>query len=101
MIARGEILSLFPLDSNIDLDIDICIVIVTHTIGSTPTMSFGRPGGFGDNFKVSPPARGSFPLDHDGMFIHTTPYSHLLQSILCIGIVWCSSECDDGEDCID
>ncbi|KAK1921657.1 cytochrome c oxidase assembly protein COX19 [Papiliotrema laurentii] len=29
-------------------------------------MSFGRPGGFGDAFKVSPPARGSFPLDHDG-----------------------------------
>lgn len=29
-------------------------------------MSFGRPGGFGDTFKVSPPARGSFPLDHDG-----------------------------------
>jgi len=29
-------------------------------------MSFGRPGGFGDNFKVSPPERGSFPLDHDG-----------------------------------
>lgn len=29
-------------------------------------MSFGRPGGFGDTFKVSPPQRGSFPLDHDG-----------------------------------
>ena len=29
-------------------------------------MSFGRPGGFGDTFKVSPPSRGSFPLDHDG-----------------------------------
>ncbi|KAL7420059.1 Cytochrome c oxidase assembly protein cox19 [Cryptotrichosporon argae] len=28
-------------------------------------MSFGRPGGF-DTFKVSPPQRGSFPLDHDG-----------------------------------
>ncbi|KAI9636283.1 putative metal ion transporter [Dioszegia hungarica] len=28
-------------------------------------MSFGRPGTF-DNWKVSPPARGSFPLDHDG-----------------------------------
>ncbi|WWC68089.1 cytochrome c oxidase assembly protein COX19 [Kwoniella pini CBS 10737] len=28
-------------------------------------MSFGRPG-FTDNFKVSPPQRGSFPLDHDG-----------------------------------
>jgi len=29
-------------------------------------MSFGRPGGFGDAFKVSPPQRGSFPLDHEG-----------------------------------
>ncbi|WWC86775.1 uncharacterized protein L201_001654 [Kwoniella dendrophila CBS 6074] len=28
-------------------------------------MSFGRPG-FADAFKVSPPQRGSFPLDHDG-----------------------------------
>ncbi|TYJ56021.1 cytochrome c oxidase assembly protein COX19 [Cryptococcus floricola] len=28
-------------------------------------MSFGRPG-FTDAFKPSPPARGSFPLDHDG-----------------------------------
>ncbi|WRT64660.1 cytochrome c oxidase assembly protein COX19 [Kwoniella shivajii] len=28
-------------------------------------MSFGRPG-FADTFKVSPPQRGSFPLDHDG-----------------------------------
>lgn len=28
-------------------------------------MSFGRPG-FADVFKPSPPARGSFPLDHDG-----------------------------------
>ncbi|KAL1407263.1 Cytochrome c oxidase assembly protein cox19 [Vanrija albida] len=29
-------------------------------------MSFGRPGGWGDSFKVTPPQRGSFPLDHDG-----------------------------------
>ncbi|ORX33964.1 cytochrome c oxidase assembly protein COX19 [Kockovaella imperatae] len=29
-------------------------------------MSFGRPGGFADTFKVTPPQRGSFPLDHDG-----------------------------------
>ncbi|GMK54370.1 hypothetical protein CspeluHIS016_0109560 [Cutaneotrichosporon spelunceum] len=29
-------------------------------------MSFGRPGALSDNFKVSPPLRGSFPLDHDG-----------------------------------
>lgn len=29
-------------------------------------MSFGRPGGFTETFKVSPPQRGSFPLDHDG-----------------------------------
>ncbi|KAG9003532.1 Cytochrome c oxidase assembly protein cox19 [Tulasnella sp. JGI-2019a] len=28
-------------------------------------MSFGRPPTFTD-FKVSPPQRGSFPLDHDG-----------------------------------
>lgn len=28
-------------------------------------MSFGRPGAF-DAFRVSPPERGSFPLDHDG-----------------------------------
>ncbi|GFZ47815.1 Cytochrome c oxidase assembly protein COX19 [Saitozyma sp. JCM 24511] len=28
-------------------------------------MSFGRPGTF-DQFRVTPPARGSFPLDHDG-----------------------------------
>ncbi|OCF33862.1 cytochrome c oxidase assembly protein COX19 [Kwoniella heveanensis BCC8398] len=27
--------------------------------------SFGRPG-FADSFKVTPPQRGSFPLDHDG-----------------------------------
>jgi hypothetical protein len=30
------------------------------------TMSFGRPGALTDTFKVSPPQRGSFPLDHDG-----------------------------------
>ncbi|RSH79792.1 Cytochrome c oxidase assembly protein cox19 [Apiotrichum porosum] len=29
-------------------------------------MSFGRPGGLADTFKVLPPQRGSFPLDHDG-----------------------------------
>ncbi|ORY30330.1 hypothetical protein BCR39DRAFT_529212 [Naematelia encephala] len=29
-------------------------------------MSFGRPGGFIDTFKPTPPQRGSFPLDHDG-----------------------------------
>ncbi|CAK9786395.1 hypothetical protein CC85DRAFT_288924 [Cutaneotrichosporon oleaginosum] len=29
-------------------------------------MSFGRPGALSDTFKVSPPQRGSFPLDHDG-----------------------------------
>lgn len=29
-------------------------------------MSFGRPGALGDTFKVLPPQRGSFPLDHDG-----------------------------------
>ncbi|KAG8933564.1 Cytochrome c oxidase assembly protein cox19 [Tulasnella sp. 418] len=28
-------------------------------------MSFGRPPSF-DAFKVSPPERGSFPLDHEG-----------------------------------
>ncbi|GAC74211.1 hypothetical protein PANT_10d00071 [Moesziomyces antarcticus T-34] len=28
-------------------------------------MSFGRPPTFSD-FKVSPPERGSFPLDHEG-----------------------------------
>ncbi|WVR04727.1 cytochrome c oxidase assembly protein COX19 [Kwoniella sp. DSM 27419] len=28
-------------------------------------MSFGRPG-FTETFKVAPPQRGSFPLDHDG-----------------------------------
>nr|ODN89525.1 hypothetical protein L203_02236 [Cryptococcus depauperatus CBS 7841] len=30
-------------------------------------MSFGRPG-FTNVFKPSPPQRGSFPLDHDGMY---------------------------------
>ncbi|GHJ87152.1 hypothetical protein NliqN6_3554 [Naganishia liquefaciens] len=29
-------------------------------------MSFGRPPSIGDNFKVNPPQRGSFPLDHEG-----------------------------------
>ena len=29
-------------------------------------MSFGRPGGALDTFRVAPPDRGSFPLDHDG-----------------------------------
>ena len=29
-------------------------------------MSFGRPGGALDSFRVLPPDRGSFPLDHDG-----------------------------------
>ncbi|KAL7410858.1 hypothetical protein BDY24DRAFT_398709 [Mrakia frigida] len=28
-------------------------------------MSFGRPGNFSDSFSVSPPEKGSFPLDHD------------------------------------
>lgn len=28
-------------------------------------MSFGRPGNFTDSFNVSPPEKGSFPLDHD------------------------------------
>jgi hypothetical protein len=32
-------------------------------------MSFGRPPSIGDNFKVNPPQRGSFPLDHEGMQI--------------------------------
>ena len=36
---------------------------------SASGMSFGRPGGFGDSFKVTPPQRGSFPLDHDGEYI--------------------------------
>lgn len=31
------------------------------------SMSFGRPPTFSD-FKVSPPERGSFPLDHEGKF---------------------------------
>jgi hypothetical protein len=29
-------------------------------------MSFGRPPTIGDTFKLTPPQRGSFPLDHDG-----------------------------------
>ncbi|EIW86409.1 hypothetical protein CONPUDRAFT_114692 [Coniophora puteana RWD-64-598 SS2] len=29
-------------------------------------MSFGRPPSINVGFKVSPPNRGSFPLDHDG-----------------------------------
>ena len=46
---------------------------------SPQAMSFGRPGGFGDAFKVSPPQRGSFPLDHDGMFrpLHPSPVDEL------------------------
>ena len=32
-------------------------------------MSFGRPGGALDSFRVLPPDRGSFPLDHDGKHI--------------------------------
>lgn len=36
-------------------------------------MSFGRPPSIGENFKVNPPQRGSFPLDHEG-----TPYFPLL-----------------------
>lgn len=35
-------------------------------------MSFGRPGAMSDNFKVSPPLRGSFPLDHEGELSATT-----------------------------
>lgn len=31
-------------------------------------MSFGRPGALSESFKVTPPQRGSFPLDHDGEF---------------------------------
>ncbi|KAJ5777475.1 hypothetical protein N7520_000721 [Penicillium odoratum] len=30
-------------------------------------MSFGAPGGGSVNYKPSPPERGSFPLDHEGM----------------------------------
>ncbi|KAJ9113492.1 hypothetical protein QFC20_001843 [Naganishia adeliensis] len=30
-------------------------------------MSFGRPPSIGENFKVNPPQRGSFPLDHEAM----------------------------------
>jgi cytochrome c oxidase assembly protein subunit 19 len=29
-------------------------------------MSFGRPPSIGENFKINPPQRGSFPLDHEG-----------------------------------
>lgn len=37
----------------------------TLSTDSADKMSFGRPPTFSD-FKVSPPERGSFPLDHDG-----------------------------------
>lgn len=48
--------------------------ITDHTLGrDRGTMSFGRPGGLRDTFKVTPPQRGSFPLDHDGEF--TSPPS--------------------------
>jgi hypothetical protein len=30
-------------------------------------MSFGRPPSFNAGFQASPPDRGAFPLDHDGL----------------------------------
>jgi len=43
-----------------------CTYTYTHT--HILKMSFGRPGGALDSFRVLPPDRGSFPLDHDGEF---------------------------------
>ncbi|POW08805.1 hypothetical protein PSTT_07315 [Puccinia striiformis] len=36
----------------------------SHNSNITRDMSFGRPGNFRETFTVSPPDRGSFPLDH-------------------------------------
>ncbi|KAL4868317.1 hypothetical protein BDV12DRAFT_103826 [Aspergillus spectabilis] len=42
-------------------------------------MSFGGPGGGATNIKPTPPERGSFPLDHDGIY-HS--YHTLIRSTL-------------------
>ena len=39
-------------------------------------MSFGRPGGALDSFRVLPPDRGSFPLDNDGEFLYIIYNTH-------------------------
>ncbi|SLM33731.1 cytochrome c oxidase assembly protein cox19 [Lasallia pustulata] len=46
-----------------------------HRPGPKPTnpMSFGGPGGRQISTKPTPPERGSFPLDHDGLVPHIPP----------------------------
>ncbi|EIW71182.1 cytochrome c oxidase assembly protein COX19 [Tremella mesenterica] len=51
-------------------------------------MSFGRPGGFAAALKVSPPDRGSFPLDHDGEC-----KNFMLQYLQCLKI----NQSDNGQ----
>ena len=48
------------------------------------TMSFGRPGGLGEAFRVNPPERGSFPLDHEGGYCLRLLYCPARRTWLCL-----------------
>ncbi len=45
-------------------------------------MSFGRPPSINVGFKVSPPDRGSFPSDHDGLSRTDQPFRCATQTCL-------------------
>ena len=51
---RASVFSSFP-----------TVTRLPKSLRSLLIMSFGRPGNFSDSFQVSPPEKGSFPLDHD------------------------------------
>lgn len=44
-------------------------------------MSFGRPPSISTGFKVTPPNRGSFPLDHYGSYLAETVVFDMLKTV--------------------
>jgi hypothetical protein len=69
-LARGlaSVLSRFDQTGRKDADL---LATRQYCNQKKPIMSFGRPPGF-TTFSVTPPDRGSFPLDHEGEYARAT-----------------------------
>ncbi|KAI9696619.1 MAG: hypothetical protein M1836_005638 [Candelina mexicana] len=71
-LAPGFILGKDSSETPINFEVETDIQEIPLSVENL-AMSFGGPGGGQKAQKPTPPERGSFPLDHDGMFFIRHP----------------------------
>ena len=73
-------------------DFGFVIILIDVAISRHPSskpitelrvMSFGRPPSISTGFKVTPPDRGSFPLDHYGLYLYRAEIHARVEASFC------------------